>query len=128
MKCSHLSNVLSNLLLRNKGMILVSVAVTFIFFTRQKLHSTSSISERRLRTLQTTKMLRRLGARNLQGKTLEANFVVGKGGRLRKGFRVETLVMHAKYIFIKMDRQKYQIGTGRLFLLLSLGLSSVPGY
>ena len=25
-----------------------------------------------------------------------------------------------------MDRQKYQIGTGRLLLLMSLGLSSVP--
>ena len=33
-----------------------------------------------------------------------------------------------KKIFIKMDEQKYQIGTGKLLLLMSLGLSSVPGY
>ena len=38
----------------------------------------------------------RVGCKGFTRKTLEANFAVGKAGRLKKGIRVETLVTHSK--------------------------------
>ena len=70
----------------------------------------------------------RVGCKGFTRKKSRGRLCRGDGREIEKGFRVKTLVTNAKYIFIKMDKQKYQIGTGRLLLLMSLGLSSVPCY
>ena len=87
MKCSHLSNLLSNLLLRNKWMILVPVAVTFILFTRQKLHSISSISERKGRRLFNNggKMLR-VGCKGFTRKNSGSKLCGGEGREIEKRY------------------------------------------
>lgn len=97
MKCSYLSNLLSNLLLRSEWMILVPVAVTFILFTRQKLHSISSISESKSCGLFNNggKMLR-VGCKGFTRKNSRGKLFGGQGREIEKRFRVETLVTNAK--------------------------------